>query len=434
MGSESAVVRDSTASTLLEQAEGARKHRDFRVLYVSYDGALEPLGAAQVLPYIEGLAARSLAIDLISFEKPVDIADHCRRESLVERLRTAGIRWRILRYHGKPTLPATALDLVVGAREIARAARCHGGQTLVHARGYVAALMALMARRICDAQLLFDTRSFMIDERVDCGMWSERSVLVRAARAIERYLLSSADAVTVVSRAGAQSLPSPAACASAGCLRVIPPCVDLSRFRTAANPEAAKRELGLPPGPVVVHSGALSTWYLADYTFRVGVEFARKSAGTFLVLTRELDFAKALDTRHNAMAVIRYADYDTMPRWLAACDAGLAIVRPGAAKRGSMPVKLGEYLASGLAAVATATVGDVAMHLSGSTVGLAFDPDSETPENIAARLVQAASNPRRASISRVLAERLYALELGIREYAGLYEKLGYSPNSANDPE
>jgi glycosyltransferase involved in cell wall biosynthesis len=403
------------------------------VLYVSYDGALEPLGAAQVLPYIEGLAARSLTIDLISFEKPPDIADHSRRESLVERLRTAGVGWRMLRYHGRPRLPATALDIVAGAREIARAARSHDGQTLVHARGYVAALMGLMARRICDAKLLFDTRSFMIDERVDCGMWSNRSMLVRAARAVERRLLSTADAVTVVSRAGAQSLPSPAACAAAGRLRVIPPCVDLSRFRTVANPEAAKRTLDLSPGPVVVHSGALSTWYLADYTFRVGVEFARKSAGTFLVLTRELELAKALDTRHNARAVIRYADYDTMPRWLAACDAGLAIVRPGAAKRGSMPVKLGEYLACGLAAAATATVGDVALHLSGSTVGLAFDPDAEAPQDIAARLLEAAANPRRASIARSLAERLYALELGIREYADLYEDLGSSPLGGSRP-
>ena len=40
-----------------------------RVVYVSYDGALDPLGASQVVPYLLGLAARGVAITLISFEK-----------------------------------------------------------------------------------------------------------------------------------------------------------------------------------------------------------------------------------------------------------------------------------------------------------------------------------------------------------------------------
>ncbi|MBA3241766.1 MAG: glycosyltransferase, partial [Acidobacteria bacterium] len=43
------------------------------ILYISYDGMLEPLGESQVLAYLEKLALQ-WPIHLISFEKPSDWA------------------------------------------------------------------------------------------------------------------------------------------------------------------------------------------------------------------------------------------------------------------------------------------------------------------------------------------------------------------------
>ena len=40
------------------------------VLYVSYDGVLDPLGSSQVVPYVAGLAGHGFSPTLISFEKP----------------------------------------------------------------------------------------------------------------------------------------------------------------------------------------------------------------------------------------------------------------------------------------------------------------------------------------------------------------------------
>jgi glycosyltransferase involved in cell wall biosynthesis len=284
--------------------------------------------------------------------------------------------------------------------------------------------MGLLGGRQRGTKVVFDTRSFMVDERIQSGMWAAGSAVVRVARTIEQRLLSTADAVAVVSRAGARRLPALAGGVAPTKVRVIPPCVDLERFRPTENQAARKAELGFQPGPVIVHSGALSTWYLAEYTFQVGTEFARRSGGSFLVLTHETEFARSLNTRLGAAAIIRSVEHADMPRWLGACDAGLAVVRPDPAKQGSMPVKLGEYLACGLAAAATGSVGDVAEHLSGSSAALAFDPASEPAAGLAVRLLAAAAHPRRAATARALAERLYSLEGGVRDYAALYRELG----------
>ena len=55
------------------------------VLYISYDGMLEPLGQSQVLSYLK-LLASDRSIHLISFEKAADWAN------VAERVRLAGER------------------------------------------------------------------------------------------------------------------------------------------------------------------------------------------------------------------------------------------------------------------------------------------------------------------------------------------------------
>ena len=40
-----------------------------RILYISYNGALEPLGQSQVLPYLRELVGHGLEFTLLTFEK-----------------------------------------------------------------------------------------------------------------------------------------------------------------------------------------------------------------------------------------------------------------------------------------------------------------------------------------------------------------------------
>ena len=83
------------------------------VLYISYDGMLEPLGQSQVLAYLKRLAA-DRPIHLISFEKSDDWANVAERERLARDIAASGIVWHPLRYHKRPTALATAWDIVCG--------------------------------------------------------------------------------------------------------------------------------------------------------------------------------------------------------------------------------------------------------------------------------------------------------------------------------
>ena len=95
------------------------------VLYLSYDGMLEPLGQSQVLAYLERLAP-DYAIHLVSFEKAEDWAKPQLRAAVEARMRAAGISWHPLRYHKAPSALATAYDIAQGIRIGAALVRRHG--------------------------------------------------------------------------------------------------------------------------------------------------------------------------------------------------------------------------------------------------------------------------------------------------------------------
>ena len=150
-----------------------------RVIYVSYDGAAEPLGQSQVVAYLERLAA-DCVIQLISFEKPGDD-----RAPVRARLADCGVAWHPLVYHRGPPVASTVLDVVRGTRRIKQLAAGIEGTLILHARSYVPALMALRARLGERARFLFDIRGFWADERVEAGLWRRDGALHRIAKRYE---------------------------------------------------------------------------------------------------------------------------------------------------------------------------------------------------------------------------------------------------------
>lgn len=415
------------------------------VVYLSHDGMLEPLGGSQVLPYVLGLSELGFNMRVLSFEKPGDLKPPLRQVALGQELWKRGVEWRPLPYRSRPPLLAQARDVVRGAREARRILASVPGPHLIHARSYVAGMMALLVHQSTGVPYIFDMRGFWIDERVEAGFWRLGSPLVSLLRRIEADLLDQAAAVVVLTHRGRALLEERAAHFPAGRVRVIPTCTDLERFHPPWSSQhqaaalARRNELGVPAGPLLVYSGSLSTWYMGPETFLAARGFLKAGGGGFLVLTREVDEARRLAEQLGVKAVIRTVSHTEMPGWLRAADAGLALVRPSWAKGASAPTKMGEYLASGLAVAATAGVGDLEDQLRACPVGFTVDsrPSETTPdgvwEEVGTRLLTMALQTDRAQLARGVALREYALDQGIAAYHRLYEDvLGPRPTSSGE--
>lgn len=391
------------------------------ILYVSYDGMLEPLGQSQVVAYLERLAP-GRRIHLISFEKPRDWQDQARRQAMRERLRQAGIAWHPLRYHKTPSAPATAFDIAAGSAKAVALARRHG-LSIVHARSYVPALIGLAVKRAAGARLLFDMRGFWADERVDGGLWPANGALYRATKALERRFLLAADHVVTLTHASEAEIRSFDYLAGrTPPISVIPTCADLHRFTIQGPPQREPFVLG--------YVGSVGTWYLLDEMlecFRL-LQGEQPDARLLIVNRGEQERirqrAEALGIQPSAFEITE-AEHRDMPRQIARMSAGMALIKPAYSKIASAPTKLAEYLGCGVPCLGNAGVGDMAEILEGEGVGIAVKGfEKEDLADGVRRLLALAREPGMQERCREVALKRFSVTSGVSAYAAIYERLG----------
>ncbi len=382
-----------------------------KALFVSYDGALDPLGGSQVVPYVVGLSERGVSMTLVSFEKAAAWERAAERVALAERLRAAGVVWRALRYHKRPRVPATLWDVAAGARAIGRAAR--EGVRIVHCRGDVAMTMARLAALPEDVKILYDVRGLFADERVEAGSWRAGGALDRAVRRQETANLARAGALVVLTHPALEILAK-----HRGVLpphAIIPTCVDTRRFAPQAS---AARDYAL------AYVGSLGTWYMLPEMVAFARIAAERLGGRVLFLTPDGGRARAAGA-DPAWCDVERAAHDDVPRWLARARASFFFITPSPAKRASCPTKLGEALACGLPVVANAGVGDHDALLAASRTGVSLTAFSTDDYRRAAdALARLLEDPETRHRCRRLAEERFGLEAGVTAYHGLYHVLG----------
>lgn len=402
---------------------------DVRVLYLSYDGVLEPLGQSQVLPYLRGLGAAGVKISLVSFEKRARVREAGETITALRRdLVTRNVDWSMLIYHKSPTVPATLYDIgrgiIVGSKLIHRR-----NLNVVHARSYVAALMAWWLARQTGAKFIFDMRGFWADERVEGNLWPRGGFLYRMAKRCETGFLRAADAVITLTQSAKKEIEQfPIFDHRPPMITVIPTCVDLTRFKIRPKSFRLLRGLDLEGRFIIMYSGALGTWYLLDEM----VQFYRAlkqriSKAHFVLLTSEDEgkIHRSLETQglKSAEVTVQSVPYGSMPEWLSLADAAVFFRRPSYSLKGVFPTKLGEFLACGVPVVLNAGIGDSDGIVGGNRVGVLvsrFEPDEY--DRAAEALLGLLRDPSLRMRCRAVAEG-FALDRGISRYIETYSTL-----------
>ncbi len=391
-----------------------------QVLYITYDGLLEPLGQSQVLAYMEKLAPE-WPVHILSFEKSKDRDDEARVAAMRARLRAAGIGWTPLAYHKSPSAPATAYDIAVGTL-VALQLVLRLKVKIVHARSYVPALVAIAVKRVAGVKFLFDMRGFWADERVDGGLWPKDGALYRTTKSLERVFLENANRIVTLTQASAQELARfPALKDRRSQVSVIPTCADLDRFRPQTKAASEPFVFG--------YVGSVGTWYLLDeiVTFYLTLAQRRPDARLLFVNRNEHDLIRATLSQRGVPPErfeIVAAEHSDVPRQIARMHAAAAIIRPCFSKIASAPTKLGEYLGCGVPCVGNAGVGDMEEILEGKRVGVALRDFSQADhQGGVTRLLALLDEPECQGRCVATARELFSLEAGVDAYRRIYVEL-----------
>lgn len=391
------------------------------VLYISYDGMLEPLGQSQVLAYLKRLAT-DRPIHLISFEKAEDWANVADRERVARDISASGILWHPLRYHKQPTAIATAWDIASGMALGLWLVLRHRLR-IVHARSYVSSVMALGIKRITGIRYLFDMRGFWADERVDGNLWPRTGRMFGVAKGFEKRFLLAADHVVSLTNAAVTEMQRfPYLLGRMPPVTVIPTCADLARFRPLPREhENSSFVLG--------YVGTAGTWYLFDEAaacfaqlllLRPDARFLVVNRGEHGYIHERLAAAGVPD----AAVELTTATHDEVPRQMARMDAGVFFIKPVFSKQASAPTKLAEFLGCGIPCLGNAGVGDMAEVLEGERVGVALTSfDDAALSKGLKQLMLLVQDPATSARCVASAARHFSLDVGVQRYTDIYRKL-----------
>lgn len=396
------------------------------VLYITRNGMLEPLGQSQVFSYLKGLST-DYRVTLISFEKPEDLADSGAMERVYRDCESYGIRWLPQRFHYKPALVAPAWSMLVFFYLCLREVR-RGNASLIHARSYIPAAVALAVNYFKGTPFIFDMRALWPEELITAKRIRRDSFMHKALAWVERKCLWKASGVVSLTHAAVDYLrreyPEEL---SQQHIVVIPTCADLERFVPMDTPINSSRVYGCL-GTV------LSGWFLVDWlaTFFRTVQ-ATEPHARFEVVTRDdpaevrraIGGGEALQAKLSVFPVPSYLAHEAVQRH----DVSVMFFTEGLSKLGSSPTRMGEILGSGLPVIANDGVGDVGRIIQEYRVGVLVDKGSQQAmENALKDINTLMQDPGLASRCRAAAEAVFSLSNGTDAYRRLYRHV-LLPNS-----
>ena len=404
-------------------------------LYLCYFGLREPLVQTQVLPYLRQLVTAGIRVSILTFEPRLS-ESWTSEEIAAERqsLEAEGISWHYLKYHKRPSLPATIYDIAVGTQTILGLMR-REGVNILHARNHVPALMGAIARKFQQAQMVFDIRGFMPEEYTDAGVWPENGYLYRGLKRVERYLLRVSDAFVLLTEK-ARDIVFPGCCSDTDKLgrpiEVIPCCVDFERFRTIEqiSREQLRAEMNLTDRRVIVYLGSFGGWYMTDQMTDFLAAAHSQDAATFSMILTQSPRQTVTD-RMTSLGIaqenflVKQVTPDEVPRYLRTADIAISFIKPCYSKQSSSPTKIAEYLASGLPVICNAGVGDLDKLINERRVGVLLGEFSQQGYLKALKDVEIMRGEKnRAERLREVARREFDLVgVGRTRYRRLYERL-----------
>lgn len=400
------------------------------ILYISHDGLTDPLGRAQVLPYLSGLSGLGHRITILSAEKPQRLA--AEGERVGQLCAAAGIDWQPIRYHQNPPILSGVWDRFALQRAAVRLQR-ERRFDIVHCRSYLPAAAGLHLKRRFGTRFLFDMRGFWPEEKVEAGSWPQTNPLFRAVyrtmKRLEARLLAAADHVVTLTEAALPLLRARPELPAATPISVIPCCADFDHFPlvSAGDRSVSRADLGIAPDAhVLAYLGSVGAWYMLDEMLDFFAVYRRRHADAVMLFVSPqppgLFVAAAAAHGLPAEAIrVRAATREQVPRLMAAADAGLFFIRPVSSKIASSPTKMAEMMALGLPIVGNDGVGDVAAILTETGCGVAlarFDVAAydEAIDRLE-RLDRTPAQIRAAGVAR------FDVAEGVRLYAAIYEAL-----------
>ena len=405
-----------------------------RILFITYFAANEPLLDSRTTPVLRELTKSGIEYHLITFEKkggPNNDILFYDADYLRDKFNRSGIKWHPLNYHKRPLTISTLYDILVGifhsifiliAKNI----------DFIHAQTAVGGAIAVCVAKAFKKKFIYDINGLLAEEYADAGIWNRKSIVFKMVRGFEKYIIFNADGIIPLSKRFAETIREGKYIPYKKMnwnLQVIPSHVDTNRFKCEISRDIELQErYNLKGKFVIIYVGSVGTWYM----FSEMLDF-------FNVAKKLIPEAIFLILTHTHKDIVRYHAYTKgirerniiitevlpheVPRYLSVADSGIFFIKSTFSKQACSPIKLGEYLASGLPVVINSNVGDTDILVKSTNTGVVIDRFEENAYKDAALNLKHLIDTDKGLKKRCYktAQEHLSLDTAIEKYKRLYK-------------
>lgn len=328
------------------------KRPNQRILFVTWDGPSTTYFEALFFPVlIRCVAELGAELHVLQFSWEAQT----RQERLLKLADKEGFSYHCINWarHGGPL--SRPVRLIRGILEVRRLVRQHTITTVI-ARSILPGAMTALLRRVFKYpfSFLYDSDGFPADERVEFGAWKRHQVSTRVFGKLDGLALREADAVIVKTK-GAAEVAASRSSRDLGSIHVVPNGRDPEAFNPRGEHarRATKQELEIPVGSTVVgYVGSYGKKYSPDLMARTYRALLDRNSSTFAVILSSASNHAALRAMfpQNQQRRVRVLEVEPplVPAYVRTFDVGLALIADSPSTRSVFPIKLGEYLLSGV--------------------------------------------------------------------------------------
>lgn len=364
--------------------------------YLTFDSLQEGVGASQVMAYVLKIAPHR-QVKLISFEKTEPST------KLLKSISDAGIEWKRLDF-GK-------FGPIGGVTRIAKMARQIEKKSIVHARGNLAGIAAMMVN---PHQWIWDCRSMHADQRFALSDGRLNKTIYLGMRILELLLARFSSRIIVITNSVKQVFEERYGIPN-GKMLMISTCVDTKKF--------TKKPLPVNSTIKILLSGTFSPAYDLTLITKILEEMSKRNKIHVTIAAslgatsswKSIPFDKYLSVPHDEMSSLIENSHCGFSIWKN--DLGLSL-------RSVASTKTAEFLAMGRPVFINSKQGDFERLFNDYKIGVITDErDDASVSKYVDEMFTLLLDSNTPSKCRKLAEDNFSLDEGVADLLELYTSL-----------
>ena len=390
-----------------------------KVMYISLDGMMEPLGHSQVLKYLEKLSSH-YEITLISFEKSYDLINTNALEILVNECTRHDIQWIKLKYRTGYFGVGQIIN-ILSLISVPFYVLMKKNIKIIHIRSYMPGIAIPLLSIFFKFKLIFDMRGFWADEKHDRAGWEKESFKYKFFKKLESYLISRADSIVTLTNIAKETMRDLFKVKHSK-IHVIPTCVDSEEFRRInyqKNPDKI----------IVGYLGSVDTAYdFNKFLFLIEQMHDELPQTVSLRVFTEKNkaFIKNLLLQNHLESIdldVKFINRNQLPEEISKIDFLGFCLKENFSIQASMPTKIAEALACGVPIVCNAFNEDIKKLILHERIGLIYDFQNKLTDQNFESLLNITQDPLIHERCSDIAINLFSLENGVSKYRSIYKQL-----------